>query len=73
MYETDNGVGHPAGPAYRLPQDGKLPDLPLYERLIAEAHLREVERFGQHLPEGFLRPPQPPSHRRPRDPNRRRG
>ena len=36
MYETDNGVGPPAGPGYRLPVDGPLPDLPLYERLIAD-------------------------------------
>ena len=36
MYKTDNGLGPPAGPAYRLPEDGPLPDLPLYERLIAD-------------------------------------
>ena len=36
MHETDNGVGPPAGPTYRLPQDGPLPDLPPYERLIAD-------------------------------------
>jgi len=36
MYETDNGVGPPARPAYRLPEAGPLPDLPLYERLIAD-------------------------------------
>jgi hypothetical protein len=44
MYETDNGVGPPAGPGYRLPEAGPLPDLPLYERLnddgIAEADRR---------------------------------
>src|SRR5271163_1612099 len=34
MYKTDNGAGPPTGPAYRLPQDGPLPDLALYERLI---------------------------------------
>jgi hypothetical protein len=34
MYETDNGLRPPAGPAYRLPVDGPLPDLPMYERLI---------------------------------------
>jgi hypothetical protein len=34
MYKTDNGLGPPAGPAYRRPADGPLPDLPLYERLI---------------------------------------
>jgi hypothetical protein len=36
MYETDNGVGPPAGPGYRLPEDGPLPDQALYERLIAD-------------------------------------
>jgi hypothetical protein len=36
MYKTDNGLGRPTGPGYRLPQDGPLPDLPLYERLIAD-------------------------------------
>jgi hypothetical protein len=36
MYETDNGAGPPAGPGYRLPERGPLPDLPLYERLIAD-------------------------------------
>jgi hypothetical protein len=36
MYETDNGLSSRAGPGYRLPQDGPLPDLPLYERLIAD-------------------------------------
>jgi hypothetical protein len=44
MRKTDNGVGPPSGPAYRLPDDGPLPDLPLYERLIddgiAAAHGR---------------------------------
>jgi hypothetical protein len=44
MDETDNGVRPPAGPGYRLPQDGPLPDLPMYERLIddgiAEADTR---------------------------------
>ena len=34
MRKTDNGQGPPRGPAYQLPQDGSLPDLPLYERLI---------------------------------------
>jgi hypothetical protein len=36
MYETDNGVRPPAGPGYRLPETGPLPDLPLYEQLIAD-------------------------------------
>ena len=34
--KTNNGVGPAAGPAYRLPEDGPIPDLPLYERLIAD-------------------------------------
>jgi hypothetical protein len=34
MYETDNGLGPPPGPGYRLPADGPLPDLPMYEQLI---------------------------------------
>ena len=45
MYETDNGVGPPAGPAYRLPEDGPLPDLPLYERLIDDG-IAEADRRG---------------------------
>ena len=36
MYKTDNGLSPRRGPAYRLPQDGSLPDLPLYERLIED-------------------------------------
>jgi len=45
MYETDNGVGPPAGPAYRLPQDGPLPDLPMYERLIDDG-IAEADSRG---------------------------
>jgi hypothetical protein len=45
MYETDNGVEPPAGPAYRLPQDGPLPDLGLYERLIDDG-IAEADRRG---------------------------
>ncbi len=36
MRTTDNGVALPAAYAYRLPEDGPLPDLPLYERLIGD-------------------------------------
>ncbi len=36
MRRTDNGAAHPAERAYRLPEDGPLPDLPLYERLIGD-------------------------------------
>ena len=43
MYKTDNGVGPPTGPAYRLPEDGPLPDLALYERLIADG-IAEADR-----------------------------
>src|SRR5579859_2576101 len=45
MYETDNGLGPPAGPAYRLPVDGPLPDLPMYERLIADG-ITEADSRG---------------------------
>ena len=45
MYETDNGLGPPAGPAYRLPQDGPLPDLRLYERLIDDG-IAEADNRG---------------------------
>jgi hypothetical protein len=45
MYETDNGAGPSAGPGYRLPADGPLPDLPLYERLIADG-IAEADRRG---------------------------
>jgi hypothetical protein len=34
MRRTDNGIGPAPGPAYRLPEDGPHPDLPMYERLI---------------------------------------
>jgi hypothetical protein len=36
MRRTDNGAAPPADRAYRLPEDGPLPDLPLYERLIGD-------------------------------------
>jgi hypothetical protein len=45
MYETDDGVAPPAGPAYRLPVDGPLPDLALYERLIADG-IAEADSRG---------------------------
>jgi hypothetical protein len=45
MYETDNGVGPPTGPGYRLPQDGPLPDLPMYERLIDDG-IAEADSRG---------------------------
>ncbi len=45
MYQTDNGAGPPAGPGYRLPADGPLPDLPLYERLIDDG-IAEADSRG---------------------------
>ena len=36
MYETDNGIGPPARPSYRLSERGPLRDLSLYEDLIAD-------------------------------------
>jgi len=45
MYETDNGAGPRAGPGYQLPVDGPLPDLPLYERLIADG-IAEADSRG---------------------------
>src|ERR1700735_83970 len=45
MYKTDNGIGPPAGPAYRLPEDGPLPDLSLYERLIDDG-IAEADSRG---------------------------
>jgi len=45
MHTTDNGLGPPAGPGYRLPQGGPLPDLPLYERLIDDG-IAEADRRG---------------------------
>ena len=48
MYETDNGLRPPAGPAYRLPEAGPLPDLPLYERLIADG-IADADRRGTSI------------------------
>jgi hypothetical protein len=45
MYKTDNGAGPPVGPAYRLPEAGPLPDLPMYERLIADG-IAEADSRG---------------------------
>ena len=45
MRKTDNGAEPLAGPGYRLPQNGPLPDLPLYERLIA-AGIAAADRRG---------------------------
>src|SRR5580658_8333558 len=43
MHKTDNGLGPHAEPAYRPPAGGPMPDLALYERLIAEG-IAEAER-----------------------------
>jgi hypothetical protein len=45
MYDTDNGVRPPAGSRYRLPEAGPLPDLALYERLIADG-IAEADSRG---------------------------
>jgi hypothetical protein len=45
MRKTDNGLGPPAGPGYRLPEHGSLPDLALYERLIDDG-IAEADRRG---------------------------
>ena len=45
MRKTDNGAEPLAGPGYRLPRNGPLPDLPLYERLIA-AGIAAADRRG---------------------------
>src|SRR6266567_225279 len=44
MRTTDNGVALPAAYAYRLPEDGPLPDLPLYERLIGDGIVAAASR-----------------------------
>lgn len=36
MRRTDNGIAPRPARAYRLPEDGPLPDLPLYKRLIGD-------------------------------------
>ena len=36
MRRTDNGAAPPGDHPYRLPEEGPLPDLPLYERLIGD-------------------------------------
>jgi hypothetical protein len=45
MRKTDNGLGPRPGPGYRLPEDGPLPDLRLYERLIDDG-IAEADRRG---------------------------
>ena len=45
MHETHNGAAPARGPGYRLPETGPLPDLPLYERLIADG-IADADRRG---------------------------
>jgi hypothetical protein len=45
MHETDNGARPPAGPGYRLPETGPLPDLPLYDQLINDG-IAEADNRG---------------------------
>ena len=45
MYETNNGVEPPTRPAYRMPEDGPLPDLAMYERLIDDG-IAEADSRG---------------------------
>jgi hypothetical protein len=45
MRKTDNGVGPPRGPGYRLPEAGPLPDLAMYERLIDDG-IADADRRG---------------------------
>ena len=45
MHETDNGVTPSPRLAYRLPEDGPLPDLAMYERLIDDG-IAEAESRG---------------------------
>jgi hypothetical protein len=46
MRRTDNGIGPVSGPAYRLPEDGPRPDLPMYERLISDGVAAADARGG---------------------------
>ena len=45
MRRTDNGTGPAARRAYRLPEDGPLPDLSVYERLIDDG-IAAADRQG---------------------------
>ena len=55
MRRTDNGATPRPARAYRLPEDGPRPDLPLYERLIddgiatADEHVREGHQLWPHI------------------------
>jgi hypothetical protein len=45
MYKTEKGAAPPTGSEYRLPEDGPLPDLALYERLIDDG-IAEADSRG---------------------------
>jgi hypothetical protein len=67
MPKTDNDTGPAPRSAYRLPEDGPLPDLPLYERLIddgiaaADAQDRPVDHLtARRLAIWLAARPQPP-------------
>ena len=67
MPKTDNDTGPAPRSAYRLPEDGPLPDLPLYERLIddgiaaAAAQDRPVDHLtARRLAIWLAARPQPP-------------
>jgi hypothetical protein len=71
MPKTDRGTGRPPEGAYRLPEDGPLPDLPLYERLIddgiaaADAQGSAVDHLtARRLAIWLAARPQPPVYAR---------
>ena len=68
MRRTDNGVTPRPARAYRLPEDGPRPDLPLYERLIddgiaaADAQGNAVDHLtARRLAIWLAAPPQSPA------------
>jgi hypothetical protein len=65
MRRTDNGTGPVAGPDYRVPERGPLPDLPLYERLIDNG-IADADSRGTIIdpsPPGGWLSGWPPGHR----------
>ena len=49
MPKTDNGTGPAPKSVYRLPENGPLPDLPLYERLIDDGIADAQDSPVDHL------------------------
>ena len=47
-YAQDRYGGPPAGRGYRLPEDGPLPDLSLYDRLTDDG-IAAADRQGQRV------------------------